>query len=94
MSKEIKTKIGEFEIQNKMGIHARPASLLVNACNKYLSEIIFEKSGLEVNGKSVLGIMTLAAPFGSKLKVNITGPDCDEAYDEIKTIFDNKFNEE
>jgi len=58
-----------FEIKNKMGMHARPASLLVQTCNKYLSEIYFEKDGLQVNGKSILGIMTLAAPFGSKLIV-------------------------
>ncbi|MBP7653916.1 HPr family phosphocarrier protein [Candidatus Dependentiae bacterium] len=83
-----------FEIKNKMGMHARPASLLVQACSKFLSEIFFEKEGLQVNGKSILGIMTLAAPYGSKLTVKVKGPDAEAALKSIEEIFENKFNEE
>ena len=91
---EIKEVIKTLEIKNKMGMHARPASLLVQTCNKFISDITFEKEGLQVNGKSILGIMTLAAPFGSKIVVSIKGPDAEQAMTDIEKVFDDKFNEE
>jgi len=91
---EIKTCEREIEIKNKMGIHARPASLLVQITNKYMSDIVIEKDGMTVNAKSILGIMTLAAPFGAKLLFRATGPDAEEALQKINELFDNKFNED
>ena len=91
---EIKETEAYVNIKNKMGMHARPAALLVNTCNKFLSEIIFEKEGLAVNGKSILGLMTLAAPYGSKILIKVKGPDAPEALSGVIEIFEKKFNEE
>ncbi len=91
---EIKELEAVVAIKNKMGMHARPASLLVTTCNKFLSDVNFEKDGLEVNAKSILGLMTLAAPYGSKIKIKVKGPDAEESLKSIVEVFESKFNEE
>jgi phosphocarrier protein HPr len=84
----------EFVLSNKLGMHARPAALFVKTASKFTSEIMVEKDGEEVNGKSIMGLMMLAAGFGSVLKINATGVDASEALDEIAKIFERKFDEE
>jgi len=91
---EIKELTKTLEIKNKLGMHARPAALLVKTCGQYISDVIFEKEGLQVNGKSILSVMTLAAPFGSKIIVYVKGPDAEEALAAIEKVFESKFNEE
>ncbi len=84
----------EVLIRNKYGIHARPAAMLVQLANKYKSEIFVIKDTMEVNGKSIIGVMTLAANCGSKLKIRASGDDAQEAVDTITKLFDEKFGEQ
>ena len=84
----------ELIIKNKLGMHARPSSVLVQAASKFKSEIIIEKENRKINAKSILDIMMLAAEFGTKIKLIINGNDEKEALEEISTLFENKFNEE
>jgi phosphocarrier protein HPr len=81
-------------IQNKLGIHARPAALLVREAAKYGSIIEFEVDGLRVNGKSIMGVMMLAAAHGSNLIIIATGEDADAAVKGIRTLIESKFDEE
>lgn len=84
----------EFVVVNKLGIHARPAALFVKTANKFTCEVMVSKDGEEVNGKSIMGLMMLAAGPGSTLHVHCQGDDCNEALNEIETLIKNKFNEE
>lgn len=86
-------KIKSFQIKNELGLHARAAALMVQVSNKYKSKISFEKDGMEVNGKSILGILTLACPKGSTISVRAEGADAQEALEEIGLLIENKFGE-
>jgi phosphocarrier protein len=79
---------------NKLGIHARPAALFVKVANKFASDIIVEKDGEEVNGKSIMGLMMLAAGQGSKLTITARGSDAEVAVRDLEQLFLQKFNEE
>ena len=79
-------------IQNRLGIHARPAALLVQEASKYSSTIEFEVEGTKVNGKSIMGVMMLAAAHGSKLVVTATGDDAENAISGIKALLSIKFD--
>lgn len=81
-------------IKNRLGLHARPAALLVQAASKYASRIELEVEGTRVNGKSIMGVMMLAAAHGSRMKVIATGDDAQAAIDGIKVLIDSKFEEE
>lgn len=83
-----------LEIKNKHGLHARPAAHLVKIAGKFKSDIKLFKDGLEVNAKSIMGVMMLAAEPGSEVLVQITGSDEENAFSEIKELFDNKFHED
>ncbi len=83
-----------FTIKNRLGLHARPASLFAQESAKHKCSIVVVKDGLEVNGKSVMGLMLLAAESGSKLTVKADGPDEEKALDALGRIFELKFNEE
>jgi phosphocarrier protein HPr len=83
----------EFVVINKLGIHARPAALFVKLANRFTCNILVEKDGEQVNGKSIMGLMMLAAGPGSKLKVSCEGEDCHEALDEIAALIQRKFDE-
>ncbi len=83
-----------FTILNKLGLHARSAAMLVQISNKYKSKIFLEKNGKQVNGKSILGILTLACPKGSSLVVRTEGIDEDKALEEIGSLIENKFGED
>jgi phosphocarrier protein HPr len=80
-------------VQNKMGIHARPAAMIVRAANKFSSDVFFEKDDELVNGKSIMGLMMLAAGHGSKLRVVATGDDADTLMQEVENLFARKFDE-
>ena len=84
----------EFVVANKLGLHARPAALFVHAASKFKSAVVVTKDGLEINGKSVMGLMLLAAECGSKLKIRADGPDEKQAVEELSKLFSRKFDEE
>jgi phosphotransferase system HPr (HPr) family protein len=81
-------------IQNKLGLHARPAALLVQEASRFRSKIELEVDGTRVNGKSIMGVMMLAAAHGSKVTMSIEGDDAEEAFEKIKALIDRKFDEE
>ena len=84
-----------LSVQNKMGIHARPAAMIVRISNKYPStELWVEKDGEEVNGKSIMSLMMLAAGKGCELKFIAQGEDAAAMLDEIENLFNRKFDEE
>lgn len=88
------TIVKEFVIQNKLGMHARPAAAFVKIANRFRSEILVEKDGEEINGKSIMGLMMLAAGQGTKLIVTAKGPDASAAVAEVQALIDAKFHEE
>ncbi|HOJ98027.1 MAG TPA: HPr family phosphocarrier protein [Termitinemataceae bacterium] len=81
-------------IKNRAGIHARPAALLVQTANKYKSKIYIEKDNDRVNGKSIMGIITLGAGYNTSLKIIADGEDEQEALAALIHLFDSKFEEE
>ena len=80
-------------VANKMGIHARPAAMIVRLANRFSGEVWVEKDGERVNGKSIMGLMMLAAGPGSKLTFHTSGADSNELEKDMKQLFDNKFEE-
>ena len=84
----------EFVIQNQYGVHARPAALFVKAASRYDSDVFVEKAGNRVSGKSIMGMMTLEASFGSRIKITIEGSDAEAAMAELLALIENKFDEE
>src|SRR5918911_4295642 len=84
----------EFLVLNKLGIHARPAALFVKTANRFSCDIFVEKDGEKVNGKSIMGLMMLAAGPGSKLTVHAQGHDASQALAELEALFKRKFDEE
>ena len=85
----------EVTILNSSGLHARPAAALVKLTSKFHNtKILLQKDGLEVNAKSIMGVMTLAAEKGSKLLIIAEGNDEDEALNQIVELIKNKFAEE
>ena len=81
-------------VANKLGIHARPAAMFVKTANRFSCEIFVEKDGEKVNGKSIMGLMMLAAGPGSKLTVHAQGQDASAALAELETLIKRKFDEE
>ncbi len=84
----------EVVISNKLGLHARPAAMFVRVANRFSADILVEKDGEEINGKSIMGLMLLAAGCGSRLKLTITGKDSGEMLKEIEQLIARKFDEE
>jgi phosphocarrier protein len=87
------THIRELLVQNKMGIHARPAAMIVRITNKFKADIFVEKEDEQVNGKSIMGLMMLAAAKGSKVKFIATGADAEQMLAELEALFAKKFDE-
>jgi phosphocarrier protein len=85
----------ELVVQNKMGIHARPAAMIVRIANTYSGEVWVEKDGEQVNGKSIMGLMMLAAGKGSKLIFRAEGAatDAERMLNELSDLFDRRFEE-
>src|ERR1041385_4482221 len=95
LAEEDNSMTKEFLVLNKLGIHARPAALFVKTANRFSCDIFVEKDGEKVNGKSIMGLMMLAAGPGSKLTVHAQGHDASQALAEIETlIIKRKFDEE
>jgi phosphocarrier protein len=84
----------DLTVQNKLGIHARPASMFVRLANQFECEVLVEKDGETVNGKSIMGLMMLAAGPGSRIRVHAEGRDAAAALDQIESLVNSKFNEE
>jgi phosphocarrier protein len=84
----------DFLVPNKLGIHARPAAMFVKTANRFHCDIFVEKDGETVNGKSIMGLMMLAAGPGSKVTVHAHGADAPQALAEIETLIQRKFDEE
>ena len=84
----------DFLVSNKLGIHARPAAMFVKTANRFTCDIFVEKDGEKVNGKSIMGLMMLAAGPGSKLTVHVEGKDASQALAELETLIKRKFDEE
>ncbi|MCD6459301.1 HPr family phosphocarrier protein [bacterium] len=80
-------------IKNKLGIHARPASMLVQLSNKFKCDIYISKDSMSVSGKSIMGVMTLAASRGTKLKIRAVGEDAEQAVNKLIDLFEQKFGE-
>jgi phosphocarrier protein len=83
-----------IQLKNKYGLHARPATEFVKVASEFKAEILVEKDGQEVNGKSIFGLMMLAAEMGSTLRIRAVGDDADRAVTALETLIDGKFNEE
>lgn len=80
----------EIELQNETGLHARPASLFIREASKYTSDIVVIKDGTEYNGKSIMGILSMGATKGDNLTIRIEGDDENEAYEGLKSLFENE----
>lgn len=92
LAKEVSS---ELTVQNKMGIHARPSAMIVRIANKYENcNLFISKDGEQINGKSIMGLMMLAAGRGSVLKITVTGEGGQSLIDELDELFKNKFDEE
>lgn len=83
----------EVEVLNRAGLHTRPAANVVKTTSKFKSEVYIEKDNFRINGKSIIGVMTLAAEMGSKLTFDIDGPDENEMAKEIIELFKSGFGE-
>jgi len=84
----------QVPIVNRLGLHARPAAMFVRIASRYRSEIWVSKEGEEVNGKSIMGLMMLAAGQGSKLRIRCEGLDAEKAMEELEALIHEKFNED
>lgn len=80
-------------VKNKYGLHARPASLFVQVCNRFNSDIIVHHNSMQISGKNILDIMTLGAESGTKLEIELNGVDAEEAAKEINELFESNFGE-
>ena len=83
----------ELVVQNKMGIHARPAAMIVRITNRFKADVFVEKDEEQVNGKSIMGLLMLAAAKGSKVKFIVTGDDGPAMVAELDALFARKFDE-
>jgi len=87
-------KAAKVLIQNKLGMHARSAAMFVEMAGRFASRILVKKDDAEVNGKSIMGIMMLAAAKGTELILEAHGPDEHEAIESLAMLVNNKFGEE
>ena len=83
----------DVQILNKNGLHARPAAEIVKAASKFKSEITIVRDDIEVNGKSIMGVMMLAAECGATITLRASGPDADDAIAAIASLVARKFGE-
>ena len=82
------------KINNKLGLHARPAALIVKTAAKFVSNIFLAKDDLQVDGKSIMGVMMLAAAYGSEIIIRAKGPDEDLAVEALEALIQSKFDQE
>jgi phosphocarrier protein len=86
--------VQEFTIKNRLGLHARASAKLVQTANRFRSEVFISKEGEEVNGKSIMGILMLAAALGAKIELRVSGEDADAAFAAISQLIEDKFGED
>ncbi len=91
---EVKVAERRVRVQNRLGLHARPAAELVKMSARFRSEIHISKDGLTVNGKSIMGVLMLAAEKGTEIVLRGEGPDADEAVEALGEFFERGFREE
>ena len=84
----------EIAIVNRLGLHARPAAMFVRIASRHRSEVWVSKEGEEVNGKSIMGLMMLAAGQGSRLILSAEGADAEKAMQELELLIEKRFDEE
>lgn len=84
---------GVFTIKNRLGLHARAAALFVKKATEFAAEVWVERDGIEVNGKSIMGLLMLACPLGSKIGVKTEGPDEAMALESLGAMIDSGFGE-
>jgi phosphocarrier protein len=87
------TESAEFRLINRLGLHARAAAQLVQTANRFKADVTVAKDGEEVNGKSIMGLLMLAAPVGSLLRVTVSGADAAEAMRSIGALINDGFGE-
>ncbi|MPZ75907.1 MAG: HPr family phosphocarrier protein [Deltaproteobacteria bacterium] len=85
--------VKKIEIRNKLGLHARAAALLVQTVNRFSAQISIAKDGQTTDARSIMGVLTLAATQGSKIQVEATGDDAEQAVRAIEKLIDKRFNE-
>ncbi|NUQ82741.1 MAG: HPr family phosphocarrier protein [Bacteroidetes bacterium] len=83
----------DVQIKNRAGLHTRPAAAIVKIASRYKCDFFIARDGMEINGKSIIGVMTLAAEQGSWLQLQFDGPDEQAAADDMKALFENGFGE-
>ncbi len=83
-----------FVIKNRLGLHARAAAQLVKTANQFSAEVTLLKEGVEVNGKSIMGILLLAAPKGTEISVSIDGTDEEQAMQSLAALIEDGFGED
>jgi len=88
------TETATFEIVNRLGLHARAAAQLVQTANRFVADVTIAKDGNEVNGKSIMGLLMLAAPQGSHITVTVSGEDAAHAMQTIGTLINDGFGED
>jgi phosphocarrier protein HPr len=87
--------VGEtFTIRNRLGLHARPAALFVKKANEFAAQIWVEKDGMRVNGKSIMGLLMLACPLGSRIRLEVDGSDEQAAFGALSGLIEGGFHEE
>ena len=85
---------GTFTIRNRLGLHARAAALFVKKATEFEADIWMEKDGARVNGKSIMGLLMLACPLGSTIRLSTDGSDEERAFDDLGTLLNEGFFEE
>lgn len=81
-------------VKNRAGIHARPAALIAQVANKFQSEITFAYNDMNINAKSIMGVITMAASYNTNITAQANGSDEKEALDALENLFESKFQEE
>ncbi|OQY32713.1 MAG: phosphocarrier protein HPr [Spirochaetaceae bacterium 4572_59] len=82
----------DTKVQNRAGLHARPAALIVQAAGQYESSIFIEKDSEKINAKSIMGLLTMGAAYGSELVITADGPDEEDAVNALIELFENRFS--
>lgn len=90
---EVPILMQEFVVANRMGIHARVAAQIARVASRFESQILIAKNEISVNGKSILDLMTLVCPYGSKIVISAKGHDAAEALNALAALFQTKFGE-
>lgn len=80
-------------VRNRAGIHARPAAIIVKVANKYKSDFFMEKDDIKINGKSIIGVITLGAGYKSEIKISCEGDDEAQMADALEQLFENRFEQ-